>query len=133
MLVAARILRAEHPVPTHYSPVRAVDALVASGVKGPILNDYNFGGYLIFRGIPVFIDSRADMYGEKFVTQTLETVWLARPGFEELLEKYHIQSTLLPADSAAARLLDRLPGWSRLYSDDMAVVHVRRAQVAANP
>ena len=130
-LVAALVLRAQHPVPTNYSPVRAVDALVASGVKGPILNDYNFGGYLIFRGIPVFIDSRADMYGEKFVTKTLQTVWLSRPGFEELLEKYHIQSTLLPADAAAARLLDRLPGWRRLYSDDMAVVHVRDARVAA--
>jgi len=131
LLVAGLTLRAEHPVPTHYSPVRAVDALVASGVKGPILNDYNFGGYLIFRGIPVFIDSRADMYGEKFVMSTLQTVWLAQPGFEELLEKYHIQSTLLPADAAAARLLDRLPGWRRLYSDDMAVVHVRAARVAA--
>jgi hypothetical protein len=130
-IVAAIIVRAERPEPTHYSPVRAVDALVASGSTGPILNDYNFGGYLIFRGIPVFIDSRADMYGEKFVTSTLATVWLSRPGFEELLEKYHIQSTLLPADAAAVRLLDRLPGWSRLYSDDIAVVHVRHDRAAA--
>jgi hypothetical protein len=130
-IVAALIVQVQRPQPMHYSPVKAVDALLASGSKGPILNDYNFGGYLIFRGIPVFIDSRADMYGEKFVTDTLETVWLSRPGFEELLEKYHIQSTLLPADAAANTLLDRLPGWSRLYSDDIAVVHVRNDQVAA--
>lgn len=130
-IVAAGVARAKHPHPVHYSPVAAVDALLASGAKGPILNDYNFGGYLIFRHIPVFIDSRADMYGEKFVTDTLETVWLSRPGFEELLEKYHIQSTLLPADAAAARLLDRLPGWNRIYSDDTAVVHVRDQRVAA--
>ncbi len=124
-MVAALVVHAKHPEPTRYAPVRAVDALVASGSSGPILNDYNFGGYLIFRGIPVFIDSRADMYGEKFVVSTLQTVWLSRPGFEELLERYHIQSTLLPADAAAVRLLDRLPGWRRLYSDDIAVVHVR--------
>jgi hypothetical protein len=130
-IAAALLLRAERPEPTHYSPVRAVNALLASGTQGPILNDYNFGGYLIFRGIPVFIDSRADMYGEKFVTSTLETVWLSRPGFEQLLEKYHIQSTLLPADAAANTLLDRLPGWKRLYSDDLAVVHVRNDRVAA--
>jgi len=130
-VVAAIILRAEHPEPTHYSPVRAVDALLASGSKGPILNDYNFGGYLIFRGVPVFIDSRADMYGEEFVTNTLQTVWLERPGFEELLGKYHIQSTLLPANAAAARLLDRLPGWQRIYSDDIAVVHVRSSEAIA--
>jgi hypothetical protein len=131
LVLATVITTAEHPQPMRYSPVKAVDALLASGAKGPILNDYNFGGYLIFRGIPVFIDSRADMYGEKFVTSTLETVWLSRPGFEELLEKYHIQSTLLPADAAATRLLDRLPGWRRLYSDDMAVVHIRERRLAA--
>jgi len=130
LIVAAVILRVDRPEPTHYSPVQAVNALLASGTNGPILNDYNFGGYLIFRGIPVFIDSRADMYGEKFVMRTLETMWLSRPGFEELLEQYHIQSTLLPADAAAARLLDRLPGWKRLYSDDIAVVHVRNTGAA---
>ena len=50
---------------------------------------------------------------------------------EELLEKYHIQSTLLPTEAAANSLLDRLPGWSRLYRDDIAVVHVRTQQVAS--
>ena len=130
-IVAALVVHANRPEPTRYAPVRAVDALLASGSGGPILNDYNFGGYLIFRGIPVFIDSRADMYGEKFVVSTLETVWLSRPGFEELLEQYHIRSTLLPADAAAVRLLDRLPGWHRLYSDNMAVVHVRNDPVVA--
>ena len=130
LIVSAIILRVQHPKPTHYSPVRAVDALLASGARGRVLNDYNFGGYLIFRGIPVFIDSRADMYGEDFVMNTLETIWMERPGFEELLEKYHIQSTLLSADAPAAKLLDRLPGWHRLYADDIAVVHVRDERVA---
>ena len=29
-------------------------------------NEYNYGSYLIFRGIPVFIDSRADLYAPEF-------------------------------------------------------------------
>ena len=33
--------------------------------------------------------------------------------------------------AAAVRLLDRLPGWTRVYSDDIAVVHVRRAATAS--
>jgi hypothetical protein len=134
-IVAALIVSAKHPTPSQYapqySPIRAVDALMASGSRGSVLNDYNFGGYLIFRGIPVFIDSRADMYGEEFVIKTLETVWLSRPGFEVLLDKYHIQSTLLPTEAAANALLDRLPGWRRLYADDIAVVHVRDDRVTA--
>lgn len=31
-----------------------------------LFNDYNFGSYLLFRDIPVFIDSRADLYTKQF-------------------------------------------------------------------
>ena len=129
-VAAVTILRSAHLEPVRYAPVRAVDALLESGSHGPLLNDYNFGGYLIFRGIPVYVDGRGDMYGGKFVSDTFEIMNLERPGFEELLEKQHIQSTLLAVDTAAVRLLDRLPGWTRLYSDDVAVVHVRNERVA---
>ena len=29
-------------------------------------NEYNYGSYMLFRGIPVFIDSRADLYAPEF-------------------------------------------------------------------
>ena len=31
-----------------------------------IFNEYNYGSYLLYRGIPVFIDSRADLYSPEF-------------------------------------------------------------------
>lgn len=31
-----------------------------------IYNEYNYGSYLLFRGIPVFIDSRCDLYAPEF-------------------------------------------------------------------
>lgn len=31
-----------------------------------LYNEYNYGSYLLFRGIPVFIDSRADLYAPEF-------------------------------------------------------------------
>ena len=31
-----------------------------------MFNEYNYGSYLIYRGIPVFIDSRADLYTKEF-------------------------------------------------------------------
>ena len=31
-----------------------------------LFNDYNFGSYLVFNDIPVFIDSRADLYTKQF-------------------------------------------------------------------
>lgn len=41
-----------------------LDNLDINNIK--LYNEYNYGSYLIFRGIPVFIDSRADLYAPEF-------------------------------------------------------------------
>ena len=33
----------------------------------PVLNQYDFGGYLIFKGVKVFVDGRTDLYGDAFL------------------------------------------------------------------
>ena len=38
--------------------------------KIKLFNEYNYGSYLLYRGIPVFIDSRADLYAPEFNTPT---------------------------------------------------------------
>src|ERR1019366_3869605 len=48
------------------SPAGAVAALKAANV-GRVFNDYNFGGYLIYSGIPTFIDGRTELYGADFM------------------------------------------------------------------
>jgi hypothetical protein len=48
------------------------------------------------------------------------------PDFLRLLDEYRIQATLLAPSTPAVGLLDRLPEWKRAYSDDVAVVHMRR-------
>ena len=35
-----------------------------------LFNEYNYGSYLLYKGIPVFIDSRADLYAPEFNTLT---------------------------------------------------------------
>lgn len=35
-----------------------------------LFNEYNYGSYLLYKGIPVFIDSRADLYAPEFNTTT---------------------------------------------------------------
>jgi hypothetical protein len=92
-----------------------------------ILNDYYFGGYLIFQGIPTFIDARAELYGPVFLTRYLRAISLDDVAdFVKLLDEYNIDATLLFPSTRAVGLLDRLPGWERIYADDVAVVHVRR-------
>jgi hypothetical protein len=120
--------------PARQHPVAAIEAVKQGGIEGPVFNTYMFGGYLIFSGIPVFIDGRADMYGDDFLKQFLEAYrHPQKGGLEKLLEKYHVTWTLMHADAPAVALLDQLPGWRRFYGDDTAIVHVRDAGSLTTP
>jgi hypothetical protein len=93
-----------------------------------VLNDYAFGGYLVFAGIPTFIDGRGELYGGQFIVRYNRALALADlADFLKLLDDYKLDATLLAPDTPAVALLDRLPDWQRVYSDDVAVVHKRLA------
>jgi hypothetical protein len=108
------------------TPANAMHAL--AGVRhGPILNDYNFGGYLDFVGTAPFIDGRSELYGDTYMLRYDQALNLRDiPDFYRLLDEYRIGATLLAPTTPAAALLDRSPGWQRFYSDDVSVVHIRR-------
>lgn len=108
-------------VPAYLHPEAAIAAARQAGAHGPVLNDYNFGGYLMFIGEAPFIDGRLDVYGDAFLRRFHDTAALP-----DLLEQYRIGWTLLSPRSRHLPLLDRLPGWRRVHADELAVVHVRR-------
>jgi hypothetical protein len=110
------------------SPAGAVAAIKARNA-GPVLNDYDFGGYLIYAGVRPFIDGRTDqLYGEAFMVRHDRAVTLRNVGdFVHLLDEYGIGATLLNPATPAVGLLDRMDDWQRVYADDVAVVHARRA------
>ncbi|MGC1891055.1 MAG: hypothetical protein WA709_34110 [Stellaceae bacterium] len=107
------------------TPAAALAAVNAAHVTGPVLNDYGFGGYLIFSGIPPFIDGRAELYGDEFIQRYIEAMLLESDELPNLLDQNRIAWTLIAPERPAVPLLDHLPGWRRLYADDVAVVHVR--------
>jgi hypothetical protein len=112
--------------PAKITPANAVHAL-GSVKHGPILNDYDFGGYLDFIGIPPFIDGRSELYGQAYMLRYDRALNLQDlPDFPKLLDEYRIGATMLAPASPAVALLDRSPGWQRFYADDVAVVHLRR-------
>jgi hypothetical protein len=97
-----------------------------------VLNDYYFGGYLIFQGVPTFIDSRAELFGPAFLSRYARAISLSDlADFVKLLDEYKIDATLMFPSTEAVGLLDQLPGWERTYADDVAVVHVRRTHQAS--
>ena len=114
-----------HP-PEKFTPQAALHALQTNGIGGNGLNSYEFGGFLIFSGVPTFIDGRADVFGDRFLYSYVTSLNLTAPGgLERLLEQHRIRWTLLSPGTPALEILDRLPGWQRLYSDSVAVVHTR--------
>jgi hypothetical protein len=111
--------------PAAITPAAALDAL-RKATNGPVFNAYDFGGYLIASGVPTFIDGRTELYGADFLRRYENAVMLSDPpGLETLLAEHHIAATLLQTGMPAIAWLDRMPGWKRLYADDVAVVHVK--------
>ncbi|MCA1475581.1 hypothetical protein [Bradyrhizobium sp. NBAIM08] len=109
------------------TPVAAVDLLEQRKVQR-VFNAYQFGGYLISRNIPVFVDGRAELYGEKFIMDFFKATEGKKPELlPRLLDEHKIDATLLGADAPGPQILDQLKGWKRIYADDIAVIHVRDA------
>jgi hypothetical protein len=109
------------------APVAAVNAARAAGLDGHVLNSIRFGGYLMFVGIPTFVDGRADLFGDEFLARDAAASAGIGDALPNLIEQYAIAWTLFEPSSPAVTLLDHLPGWERVYSDAYAVVHRRKA------
>ncbi|WP_342734881.1 hypothetical protein [Bradyrhizobium sp. B117] len=107
------------------SPTAAVDLLERRHAQR-IFSTAPIGGYLITRNMKTFIDGRAELYGEQFVLDYFDAIEGKNvETLLRLLETYRIDATLLNPTIPAARIMDHLAGWKRLYADDIAVVHVR--------
>lgn len=112
------------PMPAQ-TPVAAVEILKQRKIAR-VLHNPGFGGYMITAGLPVFMDGRAELYGEAFVVDTLQALSLQNPGkLTALLDEHRIEATLLRRGTPAIGLMQRLAGWEQISADDTAVLHVR--------
>jgi hypothetical protein len=94
--------------------------------RGPIFNSYNWGGYLTWRAreYPVFIDGRADLYGNEIIKEWMEISRGTDTGLALLdsrkinlvyLEPYHVLLAKLPPQK-----------WDRVYADPQIVIYQRK-------
>ena len=113
-------------------PVTALAHVPAWLRARPVLNEYGFGGYLIFEGVRPFIDGRTDMYGDAFMARYARIVSPDPAALDAAIRQYHIAWTILPPDNPVVAELDHKPGWRRLYADRYAVVHVAQADAASH-
>jgi len=109
------------------APVTALAQVPPSLRARPLLNDYDFGGYLIFEGARPFIDGRADMYGDDFVAADARLQDGDRAALAQALARWRPQWAIVRPERPLAAALAGTPGWRRVYADRYAVVLVNDA------
>ena len=90
-----------------------------------LYNEYNYGSYLLFRGIPVFIDSRADLYAPEFnpgieiFNDYMDLSGMNIDNIEEKLDEYGITHMLMYKRSKLKRFVEQnKEEYNLLYEDD---------------
>jgi len=113
-------------------PVRATNYLETHNDHGNLFAFYDWGGYLIWRRFPdqkVYIDGRADLYGDAILRQFADTYTLRhqwRQGLEQAC------TVLVPGNAPLAQGLLRNRDWSLAYSDDQSSVFRRQTAEMAS-
>lgn len=93
-----------------------------------LYNEYNFGSYLLFKGIPVFIDSRAEPYSPEFNSGvTVFDDYMDMLSYEitymDLFEEYDVNYAILYQDSLENAYMKEDENCIELYSDDNFVIY----------
>jgi hypothetical protein len=113
--------------PRSAAPRDAIEYVKRAQISGRVLNDYDFGGYLIFSGIPTFIDGRTELYGDAFLRKYFDIINSVDPqGAFRLLDEYGIDWVILKPAVPLAKALQGSEIWSNVYSDDTSTIYVRR-------
>jgi hypothetical protein len=108
-------------------PQAAVTFLREHRPPGTLFNDYNWGGYLIWKLYPgerVFIDGRADLYGDEFLGEYAAADNLTGE-WQTPLNRWQIAIILVPPESALANGLLVAGAWRLLFRDKQAAILAR--------
>ncbi|HUE01556.1 MAG TPA: hypothetical protein VMR62_18430 [Bryobacteraceae bacterium] len=116
-------------------PAKALASLGGSAAHSRIFTSDQWGDFLIYNLYPqsqVFIDGRSDFYGSKFVDQYLEIVNV-KYNWQQHLNKYGVDTVLLPTDAPLAGALKESSRWHVVYDDGDAIVFRTAARTGGSP
>jgi hypothetical protein len=117
-------------------PQKAVAFLHARNDEPPqrVYVYYDWGGYAVWNLYPayrVFVDGRADLYGDDLLDQ-FKTVLQLRTGWRDVLDQWQVEAVLVPPSSAVAQALLLDSGWHAAFTDPNAIILVRTHSTVAN-
>lgn len=122
------VLRHQEELESRNFPVAAVAFMERAQPPEPVMNHYNWGGYFIWKLYPkyrVFMDGRADVYGDDFMTDFGACYYL-KDNWKKTLERWSIRTIVLPPDAPLITGLRSSPEWRELFADSQAVILTRR-------
>jgi hypothetical protein len=108
-------------------PVAAVEFMRENRLPQPVFNEYGWGGYMIWKLRPdyrVYIDGRADVYGDAFMEEFLST-HDGEAAWRVPLEREGVRTVAVNPDSPLASLLREEKDWRKVFEDKQAVIFVR--------
>lgn len=112
--------------PKSITPKAAIDFVRRAGISGNVFNNYDFGGYLIFSGIPTFIDGRNAPFTDDFAQKYIETSHLSDINHAfRLLDEYKVDWAILRPDEPLSKALGQNSLWHRAYLDKYSAIFVR--------
>jgi hypothetical protein len=112
--------------PARLMPEKAISAARRAGLNDNVFNSYEFGGYLIFKDIPTFVDGRFELYGNQFLQRYFDSMSLTNADeAARILKQYDVHWALLRPGEPIAFML-KADGWVQLYGDDSAIVLAKR-------
>jgi hypothetical protein len=122
------VIRQQAETEAQHFPTTAVSFMAKQRPPGPIFNDYNWGGYLIWKLYPeyrVFIDGRTDVYGDSFVDDFYATYHLTG-SWKGPIQQWRIRTVILPPDAPLISALRSQADWKQIYADSQAVLFARK-------
>jgi hypothetical protein len=105
-------------------PVDAVNWIKDNPQEGKMLNEFVWGGYLLYRLWPeqtIYIDGTTDFFGEEFTREYAEVVSL-QPGWQDTIDKYDVSWAILPTGRPLIQALESNLGWQIIYRDNTATI-----------
>jgi len=103
-------------------PVKGMAWLSENLSEGNLLNEYEWGGYLLwsYPTTPVFVDGRTDLYGDEILGDWI-TLVQAGDNYQQLLNRYKITTVMLRPSRPLVKLL-ALENWKIAYQDKQVVI-----------
>jgi len=109
-------------------PVEAANWIEDHPLAGNMFNDFNWGGYLLYRLWPVdrvYVDSQSDFYGESFMRQ-YERVLEGGPSWQQDLMDHQVSWILVPPTTGLAQEARLSTDWEVAFQDAVSVIFIRK-------